>query len=94
MAESPRRVDLQLTIPTAAPYADIAGEIASRFASYSGASRADAAAIGRAVDAVATRARAAAADSITFDLSVTDQDLTVDSNVAGRTERLSYSLSS
>ena len=92
MAESPRPVDLRLTIPTAAPYAGLAGEIASRFAAYSGASRADAEAVGRAVDGVASRARGASADAITFTLSVDEHDLTVESEVGGRTERITCPL--
>ena len=46
MAESPRRVDLRLTIPAAAPYLAVAVELAGRFAEYSGAAG-DAARAGR-----------------------------------------------
>ena len=94
MAESPRRVDLRLTIPTAAPFAGVAGEVASRFAAYSGASQGDAEGVRRAVDAAASRARGASADSITFDLTADERDLTVESDVAGRTERITCPLSS
>lgn len=94
MPESPRRADLRLTVPTAAPFAGVAGEVASRFAAYSGASESDADALRRAVDATASRARGVSADSITFDLLVEEQDLTVESEFAGRTERLSCPLSS
>jgi hypothetical protein len=93
MAESPpRRVDLRLTIPTAAPFAGVAGEVASRFAAYSGASERDADAVRRAVDAATSRARGSAAESITFDLSVSEEDLTVESEIAGRTERITCPL--
>ncbi len=37
MAQSPRRVDLRLTIPAAAPYHSLAGELAAKFAEYAGA---------------------------------------------------------
>ena len=39
MDESPRRVDLRLTIPVAAPYPDIARDVAVKFAEYAGASQ-------------------------------------------------------
>jgi hypothetical protein len=94
MVESPRRVDLRLTIPTAAPFAGVAGEVASRFAAYSGASEADADALRRAVDAATSQARTGSAESITFDLSVDERGLTVQSEFAGRTERVSCPLSS
>jgi hypothetical protein len=38
MAES-RRVDLRLTIPVAAPYLDLARDLALKFAEYAGASQ-------------------------------------------------------
>ena len=40
MPESPRRVDLRLTIPASAPWRDIAVELAVKFAEYTGASTA------------------------------------------------------
>jgi len=53
MHESPRRVDLRLTIPAAAPYSALAGEVAAKFAEYAGA-RADAAGrVAKAVQALA-----------------------------------------
>ena len=57
MAESPRRVDLRLTIPVAAPYPEIARDLASKFVEYVGAP--DAA---RATVAAAIAAAVAAAD--------------------------------
>jgi len=36
MAESPRRVDLRLTIPAAAPFRTVAIEIAEKFAEHAG----------------------------------------------------------
>ncbi|HEX9367362.1 MAG TPA: hypothetical protein VF921_12085 [Vicinamibacterales bacterium] len=49
MSPSPRRVDLRLTIPAAEPYHAVAGELAGKFAEYSGA---DAGAARRLADAV------------------------------------------
>ena len=37
MAQPPRRVDLRLRIPAAAPYHSLAGELAAKFAEYAGA---------------------------------------------------------
>ena len=36
MAESPRRVDLRLTIPAAAPFRSVALELAEKFAEHAG----------------------------------------------------------
>lgn len=36
MAESPRRVDLRLTIPAAAPFRTVALELAQKFAEHAG----------------------------------------------------------
>ena len=38
MPESPRRVDLRLTISTGSPYRELAGELAEKFAEYAGVS--------------------------------------------------------
>ena len=38
MVESPRRVDLRLTIPANAPWREIAVELAVKFAEYAGSS--------------------------------------------------------
>jgi hypothetical protein len=40
MAESPRRVDLRLTIPAKSPYRELAVDLAAKFAEYVGASQA------------------------------------------------------
>jgi hypothetical protein len=49
MAESPRRVDLRLTIPAAAPFRAVAVELAEKFAEYVGA--ADAKALAQQIEA-------------------------------------------
>jgi hypothetical protein len=41
MAESPRRVDLRLTIPAKSPYRELAVELAVKFAAYVGAHQAN-----------------------------------------------------
>ena len=94
MAESSRKVDLRLTIPTAATYAGLAGDITGRFAEYSGASAPDAAELRRAVDHAVSHARGASVDSITFEVLVNEQDLQVVSDAAGRIERITCRLPS
>jgi hypothetical protein len=51
MAESPRRVDLRLTIPASAPWRQIAVELAIRFAEYAGVPAMAVAAVSQAVTA-------------------------------------------
>lgn len=59
MAESPRRLDLRLTISAAAPYRDIAVELATKFAEYAGASKAAAVAVAHDVSKTVAAALAA-----------------------------------
>jgi hypothetical protein len=51
MSESPRRVDLRLTIPAASPYENVAVEIAEKFAEYAGAPAAAARALAERISA-------------------------------------------
>jgi hypothetical protein len=51
MVESPRRVDLRLTIPAASPYQQVAVEIAEKFAEYAGAPAAAARALAERIGA-------------------------------------------
>jgi len=76
MAESPRRLDLRLTISGAAPYRDIAVELAVRFAEYAGASRADAQAVSTTV-AAAIASNGAAAAPVDLRISAVDGEVTV-----------------
>lgn len=94
MPESPRRVDLRLTIPTAATYAGLAGDITARFAEYSGASGPDVAELRRAVDHAVSHARGASVQSITFEVLVSEDDLQVVSDAAGRIEQITCPLPS
>src|SRR5258708_38743603 len=65
MAQSPRRVDLRLTIPAAAAYHAVAGELARKFAEYARASADAAHALAQTVDAsIAPFALASPAASI------------------------------
>ena len=76
MPESPRRVDLRLTIPVAAPYPDIARDLAMKLAEYAGASQAVAADVSGAI-ATAVAAAIGGQDSIELLLSAGDGDVTV-----------------
>jgi hypothetical protein len=76
MAESPRRVDLRLTIPVAAPYPEIARDLAQKFAEYAGASQATAASVTTAV-AAGIGAAPGGRTSVQVVLSADDGDVTV-----------------
>jgi hypothetical protein len=76
MAESPRRLDLRLTISGAAPFRDIAVDLAVRFAEYAGASRAAAQAISTTV-AAAVAATDGAHAPVHLRLSAVDGEVTV-----------------
>jgi hypothetical protein len=89
MAESPQRVDLRLTVPASVVYAGLAGDIAARFAEYRGASKETAARLAKAVDAIVSRARGASAESVTFEVTTSEDQLTVQADAAGRKEQTS-----
>src|SRR4029078_9406228 len=72
MAHAPRHADLRLTIPADASYHALAGEVAGRFAEYSGA---DAAAATKLAPA---RARAAAATNLALAVEVLTAQLAAD----------------
>ena len=76
MAESPRRLDLRLTVSCAAPYRDIAVELAVKFAEYAGASQAAAQAVSKTV-AAAVAANNGASAPIDLRLSAVDGEVTV-----------------
>ena len=77
MAESPRRLDLRLTISGAAPFRAIAVELAVKFAEYAGASSAAARAVSKTVaDAIASRGDAS--PPIALRLTAVDGEVTVE----------------
>ncbi len=85
MAEPARRVDLRLTIPGAPPYDALAGDLARKFAEYSGA---DAAVAGRvAQDVAAIARRLAAAGDVAFTLEARDTGLVVTAASGSRKEQ-------
>jgi hypothetical protein len=76
MSEPPRRLDLRLTISGAAPYRDIAVELAVKFAEYAGASRAATQAVSSRV-AEAVQSTDGAAAAVVLRLSAVDGTVTV-----------------
>jgi hypothetical protein len=88
MAESPRRVDLQLTIPAAAPFRAVAAELAQKFAEYSGAETTAAKSLAQAVEASLAPVAAAHPDSpIEMKMTTEGRELVVTSNSGSTTKR-------
>jgi hypothetical protein len=88
MPESPRRVDLRLTIPTAASYHPLAADLAAKFAEYSGAKATDARELARAVEALSARVAVGAVDgSIALTMEVGARELIVTATSGARTDR-------
>jgi len=89
MPESPRRVDLRLTIPASAPYRAVAIELAEKFAEYLGARQAAA----KSLAAELSRQVAALADShpvdgaILIDMTAEDGQIVVTANAGSATRR-------
>jgi hypothetical protein len=83
MAESPRRVDLRLTIPAAAPFRALAVELAEKFAEYVGA--ADAPALAQQMDdAIGT---VPASTEIHLDMASDGDELVVTMHAGSTTKR-------
>jgi hypothetical protein len=88
MVESPRRLDLRLTIPAAAPYHAVASELAARFAEYSGADAAAAKRLASAVQSLTGGLVDGAADgSISLTMEVRERELVVTAQSGARKER-------
>jgi hypothetical protein len=88
MAESPRRVDLRLTIPAAAPYLAVAVELAGRFAEYSGAAADAARTLAQAVEAaIAPVAEAQPDKPIDLEMSAQGRELVVTARAGSTTKR-------
>ena len=78
MAHAPRHADLRLTIPADASYHALAGEVAGRFAEYSGADAAAATNLARAVEVLTAQLAADGADgSIALTMEARNGALTV-----------------
>jgi len=78
MAKSPRQADLRLTVPADAPYHTVAGEVAAKFAEYSGADATAAANLARAVEVLTAQLASEGADgSIALTMEARNGELTV-----------------
>ena len=77
MPESPRRVDLRLTISPGSPYQELAAELARKFAEYAGlpATRIDD--IVASVTAAANGAARSSSALVTISLEAVDDDVVV-----------------
>jgi hypothetical protein len=78
MAQPPRHADLRLTIPADAAYHALAGEVAEKFAEYSGADAAVAANLARAVEVLTGQLTSEGADgSIALTMEARNGELIV-----------------
>jgi hypothetical protein len=94
MSPQPSRIDLRLTIPAASPYHAIAAELARKFAEYSGAPAGAAEQLARAVESLAGRLGAAAANgSIALTMEAREGELVVVASAGSRTEQATCPLS-
>jgi hypothetical protein len=88
MAESPRRVDLRLTIPAAAPYRALAAEMMERFAAYMGADAGAAKSLAQGiVAAIAPVADAQPDKPIDVQMSAEGRELVVTAKSGSTTKR-------
>ena len=87
MAESPRRVDLRLTIPPASPFRELAVELTEKFAEYVGAPAAAATELAHAVErSIQGMADSSPSASINLEMTTQDRELVVTAN-SGQTTR-------
>jgi len=88
MAESPRRVDLRLTIPAGAPYRAVATELMEKFAEYAGAEAGAAQSLAQAVEAsIAPVAEAHPDQPIAMEMSAAGREVVVTANAGSMTKR-------
>jgi hypothetical protein len=70
----PRRSDVRLTIPAASPYRALAGELAARFAEYSGSNAGAASQLRKAVERLAAAVTNGGAPDASIDFAMTADD--------------------
>lgn len=100
MAESPRSADVRLTIPAGAPYSELAGEVAAKFAEYAGAQADAAKELAASVQALAAKlgngaagaAPSATGDVVTLTLEARDRRLRVTAAAGDRREHAEFPL--
>ena len=86
MAESPRRVDLRLTIPAAAPFRSVATEMAEKFAEHAGAANPKSVADGLA-SSLAEVARSSPATDILIEMSSQNGGVAINASSGSTTTR-------
>jgi hypothetical protein len=87
MSPPPPTLDLRLTIPAAAPFHAVAGELAGKFAEYAGAEPRAAARLARAVEALTDSLGAAApGGSIALVMEVREREMVVVAESGARRE--------
>ena len=89
MPESPRRVDLRLTIPASAPYRAVAAELAEKFAEFLGAHQAAAKSLAEELAGqVASLADGQPVDAaILIDMAAENGQVVVTTNAGSTTRR-------
>ena len=93
MPESPRRVDLRLTIPAAAPYRAIATELAEKFAEYVGVAASAARAMAEAVAATIAPVADAQPDTpIDLEMTTEGRELIVTAHSGSTTKRMTCAI--
>jgi len=96
MAESPRPADVRLTIPAGAPYPELAGELAAKFAENAGAKADAAKRLAASVQALAMKlgnGRAGPGENVvTLTLEARDRRLHVTACAGDRREQADFSL--
>jgi len=90
MAESPRSAGVRLTIPADAPYPELAGELAAKFAEYAGAPAEAAKRLAAAVQALAMKM--GNGRDVTLTLEARDRQLHVTAAAGDRREHAKFSL--
>ena len=91
MAESPRSADVRLTIPADAPYPELAGEVAAKFAEFAGAKADAAKRLAASVQALALKL-GTGTTIVTFTLEARDRRLRVTAAAGDRREHADFSL--
>ena len=93
MAESPRRVDLRLTIPAAASFYPLAVEVAEKFAEYAGAERSGAQQFAATLQAsIASVADSKGNEDVAIELSIEEHELIAIANCGANSDRTSCPL--
>ena len=90
MSESPRSADVRLTIPAHAPYPELAGEVAAKFAEYAGAQADAAKRLAGTVQALAVKL--GNGRDVTLILEARDRQLRITAASGDRREHAEFSL--